>query len=169
VGTAKPSASMALEHLSISHNGICDVSPELLRPFVVALFCPATLLTLNDVAITDEERVRARSIYGNIMYSVIPTGICNAQHGAAQAKERGGSKKDGEPAAVNCVPIAVSSKKGAKNASAPGSTNMQNILLSASNAIAARRTKMLFEAQFNSSMHDVIKQTVLEMQEYDYD
>jgi hypothetical protein len=168
VGTAKPSASMALEHLSISHNGVCDISPELLRPFVVALFCPATLLTLNDVAITDEERVRARSIYGNIMYSVIPTGICNVQHGAAQAKERG-SKKDGEPAAVNSVPIAVSSKKGAKNASAQGNTNMQNILLSASNAIAARRTKMLFEAQFNSSMHDVIKQTVLEMQEYDYD
>ena len=104
---------------------------------------------------------------------MIPTGVSNVHHltqTPAHQREKA-PKKDGEAATVISVPIAVScnTKKGSRNASVQGNTNLQNIQLSTANAIAARRTKMLFDAQFNSAVHDIIRSTVSEMQEYDYE
>lgn len=193
VGLAAGKAT-PLEHLTVLQNGICDVSPVLLRYFIIALFCPSTLISVNDMLISKEDRLNASHIFNNIQYKVIPTAIAtrNRQAALQHSNEfiqfmQPNNKNSGTSSAGNTSNNNTQMKKNSLRSSIiktntnkdNGSVNSTNtacnsgvtangvVTSACSRAIESKAIKLEFESQFDDVMIDLIKSCLVDLREYD--
>ena len=148
--------TVPLEHLTILQNPVCDLSQMIIRPFVISCFCPHTLLSFNDVLITEEERQQANVLYNNCFIKLV-NGNGNSTVG--------GKANVSNSSNMNSV-IGYPLRK--QNTRLMNQLNNINFATNAVQCMNERKLKVQFEVQFNDVVSEIVRATLADCVEYNY-
>ena len=155
-----------------------------------------SLISVNDVLISVEDRYHAQIIFNNIHYMIIPTAIINQDRNIITLTssdfimnsnniKSGGSGNSNTGTGTGSVVTNQNRKIAPRNSilksngmNTTNNTNTNNILYTttaselvknaSTRALESKAIKLEFENQFDSIMSELVKSCLVDLKEYDY-